>query len=112
MNNQELELKVKELLNISNFFDMIIAVKEFEKEYKNSEFFKATKMPLMDVIKNAKVWYSINLDVIVNNIQRVIDNLDLSKLNQIIEQLGNTFTAENEEFLNIAELYKELTKSE
>ena len=34
MNNQELELKVKELLNISNFFDMIIAVKEFEKEYK------------------------------------------------------------------------------
>ena len=32
MNNQELELKVKELLNISNFFDMIIAVKEFEKE--------------------------------------------------------------------------------
>lgn len=112
MNNQELELKVKELLNINNFFDMIVAVKEFEKEYKNSDFFKATKMPLMDVIKNAKVWYSINLDVIVNNIQKVIDNLDLSKLNKIIEQLGNTFTAENEEFLNIAELYKELTKPE
>lgn len=112
MNNQELELKVKELLNINNFFDMIVAVKEFEKEYKNSDFFKATKMPLMDVIKNAKVWYSINLDVIVNNIQKVIDNLDLSKLNNIIEQLGNTFTAENEEFLNIAELYKELTKTE
>lgn len=112
MNNQELELKVKELLNINNFFDMIIAVKEFEKEYKNSDFFKATKMPLIDVIKNSKVWYSINLDVIANNIQRVINNLDLSKLNQIIEQLGNTFTAENEEFLNIAELYKELTKRE
>lgn len=112
MNNQELELKVKELLDINNFFDMIVTAKEFEKEYKNSDFFKVTKMPLMEVIKNAKVWYSINLDVIVNNIQRVIDNLDLSKLNQIIEQLGNTFTAENEEFLNVAELYKELTKPE
>lgn len=55
MNNQELELKVKELLAIDNFFDMIIAVKDFEKEYKNSDFFKATKISLMDIIKNAKM---------------------------------------------------------
>ena len=47
MNNQELELKVKELLAIENFFDMIIAVKDFEKEYKNSDFFKSTKMSLI-----------------------------------------------------------------
>jgi hypothetical protein len=55
MNNQELELKVKELLEIENFFDMIIAVKDFEKDYKGSDFYKTTKMPLMEVIKHSKV---------------------------------------------------------
>ena len=37
MNNQELELKVKEILEIENFFDLIEAVCAFEKEYKQSD---------------------------------------------------------------------------
>ena len=43
MNNQELELKVKEILSIENFFDMMEAVFAFEKEYKATEFYKKTK---------------------------------------------------------------------
>ena len=30
MNNIELENKIKELLNIENYFDMIVAMKKFE----------------------------------------------------------------------------------
>ena len=44
MNNNELELKIKEILSIENFFDMMEAVFDFEKEYKGSEFYKKTKM--------------------------------------------------------------------
>ena len=40
MNNQELELKIKEILNNKNFFDMIESVMEFEKEYKGTDFYK------------------------------------------------------------------------
>ena len=40
MNNIELENKIKELLSIENYFDMIVAMKKFEPEYKKSDFFK------------------------------------------------------------------------
>ena len=46
MNNQELELKVKEILAIENFFDMMEAAIAFEKEYKGTNFFKKTKEQL------------------------------------------------------------------
>lgn len=55
MNNQELELKVKEILSIENFFDMMEAVFAFEKEYKATEFYKKTKMSLVEVMKESKI---------------------------------------------------------
>ena len=38
MNNQELEQKIKEILSINNFFDMIESAVSFEKEHKNTDF--------------------------------------------------------------------------
>ena len=55
MNNQELELRVKEILENKNFFDMVEATLAFEKEYKGTEFYKKTKIPLVEVIKAAKM---------------------------------------------------------
>lgn len=110
MNNQELELKVKELLDIENFFDMIIAVKDFEKEYKGSDFFKATKMPLVDVIKNAKMWYLTNLSSIGDKIQGIINNLDFNRVNELLDQFGNIFAQENSETFENLQLFKDLVK--
>lgn len=110
MNNQELELKVKELLEIENFFDMIVAVKDFEKEYKGSDFFKITKMPLVDVIKNAKMWYLTNLSSIGNKIQGIINNLDFNKVNELLDQFGNVFEKENSETFENLLLLKDLVK--
>lgn len=110
MNNQELELKVKELLEIENFFDMIVAVKDFEKEYKGSDFFKITKMPLVDVIKNAKMWYLTNLSSIGNKIQGIINNLDFNKVNELLDQFGNVFAKENSETFENLKLFQDLVK--
>ena len=110
MNNQELELKVKELLAIENFFDMIIAVKEFEKEYKNSDFFKVTKMPLMDVIKHTKMWYIMNLNHITAKIQSVINNLDFGHISGILDQLGDVYSKENADTLSILSSFKDIVK--
>ena len=110
MNNQELELKVKELLAIDNFFDMIIAVKDFEKEYKNSDFFKATKISLMDIIKNAKMWYVINLNNVTAQIQNVISNLDFSNISGILDQLGDVYSKENADTLSILSSFKDIVK--
>lgn len=109
MNNTELELKVKEILSINNFFDMIEATMSFEKEYKQSSFYKQTKMPLMEVIKYSKTWYLANLDDMVELIQNKINQLDLSKLIEAIDQAGSLFAGENQEILNMIQEVKDIT---
>ena len=110
MNNQELELKIKEILSIENFFDMMEAVFAFEKEYKGTEFYKKTKMSLIEVMKESKIWYALQLKDIGNKIQSLINNLDLSNLNKVLEQLGDVYGQENEETLNIIKEFKEIVK--
>ena len=110
MNNQELELKVKEILSIENFFDMMEAVFAFEKEYKVTEFYKKTKMSLVEVMKESKIWYALQLKDIGSKIQSLINDLDLSNLNNVLEQLGDVYGQENEETLNIIKEFKEIVK--
>ena len=110
MNNQELESKVKEILSIENFFDMMEAVFAFEKEYKTTEFYKKTKMSLIEVMKESKLWYALQLKDIGSKIQSLINDLDLSNLNNVLEQLGDVYGQENEETLNIIKEFKEIVK--
>ena len=110
MNNQELELKVKEILAIENFFDMIEATIAFEKEYKTTSFYKKTKMSLMDVIKTSKAWYLIQLKDLGNTIQSLIDGLNMENISNIIGQFGDMYGQENEEILNIVKEFQTIVK--
>ena len=101
MDNIELEQKVKEILNITNFFDMLLAAKEFEKDYKTSDFYKITKIPLMEVLKEVKSFYTFSVDAVVEKIQTVVNNLDLTKLNSLFDEMGNLFQKENQETMKI-----------
>ena len=110
MNNQELELKVKEILSIDNFFDMMEAAIEFQKEYKNTEFYKKTKISLFDVIKNSKVWYAFNIQNIKEKIQGLIDSLSFEKINELLDQLGSVYATENQETWDILREFKSIVK--
>lgn len=110
MNNQELELKVKEILENKNFFDMVEATVAFEKEYKGTEFYKKTKMSLIDVIKGSKIWYALQFEDIGSKIQNFINGLDFSNINNILEQLGDVYSQENTETLNILKEFKDIVK--
>ena len=101
MNNQELELKIKEIINIPNMFDMIIAAQNFEKEYRKSDFYKITKMPLNEVIKNAKVYYTLSYQGILEKIQSLINDLDFNKVNDLLDQFSSTFEQENNDTLTM-----------
>lgn len=109
MNNEQLTLQTKEILSTENFFDMIEKAVEFEKEYKQSSFYKKTKMPLLEVLKYSKIWSLMNLDNIVQLIQSKINELDLSKFTEIIGQAGDMFAIENEEIQNMIKEVKDIT---
>ena len=113
MANVELEQKVTEILNITNFFDMLLAAKEFEKDYKTSDFYKITKIPLMEVLKEVKSFYTFSVDAIVEKIQTAVNNLDLTKLNNLFDEMGNLFQKENQEtadMLNSLKDFKDIIK--
>lgn len=108
MTNQELETKLLEVLENKNFFDMILAAKDLEKEYKLTDFYKSTKMPMMDVIKYGRIWYSLNFDILTEHIQEMINNLSFEKIRDILDQAEDIFREENEEGMNLIQELKDL----
>ena len=107
MNNQELELKIKEIINMPNMFDMIIAAQNFEKEYKQSDFYKTTKIPLKEIIKNAKLYYIFSYQNMIERIQSLINDLDFNKVNSLLDQFSSMFEQENDETMNMINELKE-----
>ena len=111
MDNIELEKKIKEIISIENYFDMVIAAKDFEKDYKTSDFFKATRKPLGEVIKEAKMYYMSQLADLQKKAQVFIDGLDLTKLSNLITEWGDKMAEENQDVLNTFGLLKDLVPS-
>ena len=107
MNNQELELKIKEIINMPNMFDMIIAAQNFEKEYKQSDFYKATKMSLKEIIKIAKIYYTFSYQNMIERMQSLINDLDFNKVNSLLDQFSSMFEQENDETMTMINELKE-----
>lgn len=108
MNNVELEEKVLEIIKEDNYFEMVTKAVAFEKEYKTSEFYKLTKRPLVDVLKEAKIYYALQLKDLTRHFQEMIDGLSMEKINQLLDQMGSVFGQENEEIRNNLEVFKDL----
>lgn len=110
MNNIELELKIKEIISERNYFTMVMAAKAFEPEYKRTDFYKETKMPLQEVIKECKIYYFLQLDNLAEKIQLLIDNLSVEKINAVVDQLGEVFAQENTDIKEALETFKDIVK--
>ena len=48
-----------------------------------------------------KSFYTFSVDAIVEKIQTVVNNLDLTKLNSLFDEMGNLFQKENAETMKI-----------
>ena len=108
MTNAELEKKLKELSVKDSFLDVVLECRKLEPEYKKSDFYKATKMSLSDLLRQYKMWSFANFDNLGDRIQELIDSLNFDNVSKIIEQFGNTFSTENDEIRKAAETYKKL----
>lgn len=106
MNNVELEKKILEIISEDNYFEMVTKAVQFEKEYKTSDFYKLTKRPLMDVIKETKIYYALQLKDLGRYVQDFMDNLSLEKAMQFFDKLGETFSQENGEIMEGLEVLK------
>lgn len=111
--NIELEKRIKKLIEIENFFDFYQALIEFEGTYKQTYFYKTTKLKLIDAVKMARMHYLLQMKDLSNKINKFLSTLDLDKVQELIEQFGNKLQTENSEImaqidaLNLGELFKQ-----
>lgn len=108
MDNKQLEQKIKEIIAISNYFDMEQAIISFNKEYKKSQFYKNTHKALKSVVKEAKLHYLMDINSFKNYLQNLINELDISKLQDILSQLAETYATENQDIMEIVKDFKEI----
>lgn len=108
MDNVDLDLALKKISLMPNFIEAVAALKELEPEYKKTDFYKNYKIPLADLMRQAKLWYTVDFSQIQTQLQNMIDGLDLSHINGVIDQIGDTFNKENSEIMKAAQTYKDL----
>lgn len=107
-NNEYLNKRLSEIILKNNFFDMILELKEFEKEYKQSDFYKKTKLNLIDLLKDARIFYITNTDVLINRFNAIIEGLTSEKLVAILEQANTTLETNNNITLEQLKEFKDL----
>lgn len=100
MTEEELNTEFAKVVEESNFFVAIEKIKNLEKPYKESEFYKKTKMPILDAFKYYKAWYVIDFDTLGKRIQDFINSLDAEKMDNFLGQLGEIYNSENEEIMD------------
>jgi hypothetical protein len=109
LTNEYLNTRLHEILTqSSNFFDIVLQLKEFEKEYKQSEFFKQTKMPLMEIAREAKIFYLTNTSILIDKLNKIIDGLDVDKLLAVLQEGGSILEKNNDATLEQLKEFKEL----
>ena len=109
LTNEYLNTRLHEILTqSSNFFDVVLELKEFEKEYKQSDFFKQTKTPLMEIVREAKIFYLTNTSILIDKLNKIIDGLDVDKLLAVLQEGGSILEKNNDATLEQLKEFKEL----
>lgn len=88
MENKEITAKLEEISTIPDFCDMVDALMVFNKDYKKTAFFKKTKMPLAKLFESYKLNKTLTLKGIFSNLQARINELDLSNITAIFDQIS------------------------
>ena len=89
MTNQEIIEKINTLMSENeNFCDLLLALKDFNKEYRKSDFYKKTRISLNRLVRQYRAYSFTNLDEIFDRVQEKINNLDLSNIQNIVDTLG------------------------
>lgn len=108
MNNYELHLKFMEIAAY-NIFDSYSKLKEFKKEYKQSDFYKSTHMPIQ---KAYKLFNQTLFTQLYFKLKELIDpTLWSYKLNQVMEDIDddslNNFMSKITAYFNLNNLMDE-----
>lgn len=110
MNNEELIQFLDSVHDMPNYCDRIVALKNFEKQYKKTEFYRQTHMSLQQLYMQYTLEQTLTLRIITKNINEMFNNIDADQFIAMMDEV-NTKTADfidkqktelmNNDFMNI-----------
>lgn len=89
--NDELLQRFKEITELSNSLDEMIALKVLKREYKHSNFYAITHKSIEQAYYLYKIENTINFTTLLDNIQKAINGLDADSFNKMLDE-ANTKT--------------------
>lgn len=95
MTNQEIINKLTEIAaKSSNFCDVVENLQAFDKTYKQTQFYKNTRMSLQQLFKNHLGYNLVNMEQLFKVIQEQINKLDLRKVLELTDSFAGFLTKE------------------
>jgi hypothetical protein len=85
MINLQIQLLLEEA-HRKNFLDRAIFLKENEREYKQSDFYKRTKIDILDLYESFYTYYNREI-TLAEKINNVIQEIDLDEIYEKIKQI-------------------------
>jgi hypothetical protein len=82
--NEMIQAFMMKVMEMPNFCDRIQEILKNEKEYERSNFYKETKITLVDLYKNYRQDQLLSPEVFLNYIQENINKLDLTNLKKVL----------------------------
>ena len=85
MTQQDINELVKTIAESNNVCEAMLMIVNSEKEYKQSDFYKQTKISLIDLIKTYKTIHPINWQEVKEELQNIVDNLSFDHLQNMLD---------------------------
>lgn len=108
MTQQEINNLVKAVIQSEDICTAVLMIKENEKEYKQSDFYKQTKIDLLNLIELYKKINPIDINSIGKLLQKEIDKLDLTNLINVFDSFIGDSKGVVNDFQNEVKEFKEI----
>lgn len=95
MTNKELDQKLINIIKIESPTESMMALCALEKEYKQSDFYKATRTPLKELVFQTRLINFFGMSWVKPKVQELIDGLNYDSIDELIDKTTETFTKEN-----------------
>ena len=105
ISNEELIKDIEEIFsNNDNYCDLMLALKDYNKKYKTSVFYKSTHLRIDKFAKQYNTYRLTNMQLIFKELQKKINELNLDNLVNLLDEFSLSMKGDIDDLNNSASI--------